>query len=239
MNKFFPEKIKTPGQNKSLVDKQIKNLFNKEHLFYKKYKIEISVENWERFCAVKRRLKKVVDKKNQLHFQTLIAAESKSNKKSFFETFNLQTGKESGSKPNLTVEQCQEFNQFFTSVAEKMNKKCKGNWNPDKIQQVRCSMYLPNVTNNEVEKIVMSLITKYTSDCFEISVFVIQSLIFGILDALTFFINKALKAQTFPECLKRAVFVPILSLEMFLKLIITDPFRYYLPYRKSLKRLST
>ena len=55
----------------------------------------------------------------------------------------------------------------------------------------------------------MSLITKYTSDCFEISVFVMQSLIFGILDTLTFLINKALKAQTFPECLKRAVVVPI------------------------------
>ena len=72
-------------------------------------------------------------------------------------------------------------------------------------------MYLTNVTKDEVEKIVMSLITKYTSDCFEISVFVIQSLIFGMLDTLTFFINKALKAQTFPDCLKRAVVVPILK----------------------------
>ena len=70
-------------------------------------------------------------------------------------------------------------------------------------------MYLQNVTNDEVEKIVMSLITKYTSDCFEISVSVIQSLIFGILDTLTLLINKALKAQTFPECLKTAVVVPI------------------------------
>ena len=70
-------------------------------------------------------------------------------------------------------------------------------------------MYLPNVTINEVEKIVISLITKYTSDCFEISVFVIQSLLFGILDTLTFLKIKALKAQTFPDCLKRAVLVPI------------------------------
>ena len=126
----------------------------------------------------------------------------------FVETFNLLAGKESGSKPNLTVEQCQQFNQFFTSVAEKINKKCNGNWNPDKIPEVRCSMYLPNVTHDEVEKIVMSLITKYTGDCFQISVLVIQSLLFGILDTLTFLINKALKAQTFPECLKRTVVVP-------------------------------
>ena len=89
-----------------------------------------------------------------------------------------------------------------------MNKKFNGYWNPDKIPQVRCSMYLPNVTNDEVEKIVMSLITKYTSDCFEISIFVIQSLLFGILDTLTFLIIKALKAETFRECLKRAVVVP-------------------------------
>ena len=66
-------------------------------------------------------------------------------------------------------------------------------------------MYLPNVTNDEVEKIVMSLITKYTSDCFQISVFVIHSFLFGILDTLTFLINKA---QTFPKCLKRTVVVP-------------------------------
>ena len=91
---------------------------------YKKYKTESSLENGERYCAVKRRLRKIVGKKKQLHFQTLIAAESKSNNRSFFETFKLLTGKESGSKPNLTVEQCQEFNQFFfNSVAEKMNKK--------------------------------------------------------------------------------------------------------------------
>ena len=83
---------------------------------YKKYKIESSLENWERYCAVKRRLRKIVDKKKQLHLQTLIAAESKSNNKSFFETFNLLTGKDSGSKPNLTVGQCQEINQFYTSV---------------------------------------------------------------------------------------------------------------------------
>ena len=89
-----------------------------------------------------------------------------------------------------------------------MNEKCNGNWNPDKNPQVCCSMYLPNVTDDEVEKIVLSLITKYTSDCFEISVFVIQSLLFRILDTLTFLINKALKAQTFPDCLKRAVVVP-------------------------------
>ena len=97
----------------------------KKHLLYKKYQIESSLENWERYCAVKRRLRKIVDKKKQLHFQTLIAVESKSNNKSFFETFNVPTGKESGSKPNLTVEQCQEFNQFFTSVAEKINKNVR------------------------------------------------------------------------------------------------------------------
>ena len=90
-----------------------------------------------------------------------------------------------------------------------MNKKCNGNWNPDKIPQVSCSLYLPNVTNDEVEKIVMSLITKYTSDCFEISIFVMQSIIFGISDTLTFLIIKALKAETFPECLKGTVVVPI------------------------------
>ena len=89
---------------------------------------------------------------------------------------------------------------FFTSVAEKVDKKGNGNWNPDKIPQVCCSMYSPNV---------MSLITKYTSDCFEISVFLIQSLLFGISDTLTFLINKALKAQTVPDCLKGAVVVPI------------------------------
>ena len=121
MNKFVPEKIKTPGQIKNWVDNQIKNLSNKKHFLYKKYKIESSLENWERYCAVKSRLRKIVDKKKQLHFQTLIAAASKSNNKSFFETFNLLTGKESGSNPKLTVEQCQEFNQFFPSVAEKMN----------------------------------------------------------------------------------------------------------------------
>ena len=75
--------------------------------------------------------------------------------------------------------------------------------------QVWCSMYLPNVTNDEVEKILMSLITKYTIDCSEISVFVIQSLLFGILDTVTFLIKKALKAQSFRDCLKRAVVVPI------------------------------
>ena len=55
----------------------------------------------------------------------------------------------------------------------------------------------------------MTLITKKTRDCFEISVFVIQCLIFGILDILIFVINQALKAQTFPDCLKSAVVVPI------------------------------
>ena len=123
----------------------------------------------------KKWLRKIVDKKKQLHFQTLIAAKSKSNSKSFFKTFNLLTGKKSESKPILTVEQCHEFNQLFTCVAEKVNEKCNGNWNLNKIPQVRCSMYLPNVTNDEVEKFLMSLITKYTSDCFERSVFVIQS----------------------------------------------------------------
>ena len=90
-----------------------------------------------------------------------------------------------------------------------MNKNCNGNWNPGNNPQVCCSMYLPNITKNDGEKIVMSLITKYTCDCFEISFFVTQSLLFGTLDRLTFLISKALKAQTFPDCLKRAVVVPI------------------------------
>ena len=120
-----------------------------------------------------------------------------------------------------------------------MNENSNGNWNTDKIPQVWCSRYLPNVTNDEVEKIVMSLITKYKSDCSEISVFVIQSLLFGILDTLIFLIKKALKAQTFPDCLKRAVVVPIFKSGNVSKANFTDPFHFYLPYRKSLKRLST
>ena len=113
VKKFIPEKIKVPGQNKIWVDNKIKNLSNKKHLLYKKYKIESLLVIWERYCAVKRRLRKIVVKKKQLHFQTLIAAESKSNNKSFFKTFHLLTGKESRSKPNLTIEQCHEINQFF------------------------------------------------------------------------------------------------------------------------------
>ena len=57
----------------------------------------------------------------------------------------------------------------------------------------------------------MSLITKYTSECFEKSVFVIQSLLFGMLDILTFLIHKALKAQTFSGCMNSAVVAPILK----------------------------
>ena len=127
VNKFLPEKIKTPGQNKNWVDNQFKNLSNKKHLLYKHYKIDCSLEIWERYCAAKRRLRKIVDKKKQLQFQTLISAESNSNKKYFFKTINLLIGKKFGSKPNLTVEQCHEFKQFFTSVAEEMNEKCNGN----------------------------------------------------------------------------------------------------------------
>ena len=62
VKKFIPEKIKTPGQNKNWVDNQIEN---KKQLSYEKYKIESSLENWERYCAVKRRLRKIVDKKKQ------------------------------------------------------------------------------------------------------------------------------------------------------------------------------
>ena len=51
--------------------------------------------------------------------------------------------------------------------------------------------------------------TKYKSDCLEISVFVMQSLLSGIFDALTILINKALKAQTFPDCLGTAIVAPI------------------------------
>ena len=54
VNKFIPEKIKTPGQNKNCVDNQINNFSNKKYPLYKKYKIE-SMENWERYCAVKRK----------------------------------------------------------------------------------------------------------------------------------------------------------------------------------------
>ena len=109
----------------------------------------------------------------------------------------------------MTVELCHEFNQFFTSVAEKLNKKCNGKCYPDKIAQVCCSIYLSNVTNDEVEEIVITLTTKYTHNCYEITVFVLQSLIFGISDTLSFLKNKALKAQTVPDCLKRAVVVSI------------------------------
>ena len=122
VNKFIPEKIKTPGLNKNWVDNQIKNLSNKKHLLYKKYKIESSLETRECYCAVIRGLRKIVDKKKQLLFQTLIAAESKSNNKSFFETFNLLTGKESGSKPNLTVEQCHVHCIFQTLLTLRLKK---------------------------------------------------------------------------------------------------------------------
>ena len=90
-----------------------------------------------------------------------------------------------------------------------MNEKCNGNYDPDKNAQVCCSMYILNVTNDVVEKIVMSLITEHPSNCFEISVFVIRFLIFGVLDTLTIVLNKALEAQTFTDYLKRAVVVPI------------------------------
>ena len=171
-----------------------KILSNKKHLLNKKQN-ESLLENWKRFCWVKRRLRIVVVKKKQIHLKTLLDAESKSNNKSFFfETFICLTGKYSGSTPNLIVEHCQYFNQFFTPVAEELNGKGNGNWNPDKIAQIMMRL----------KKTVMFLITKYTSKSLEISVLIILFLIFGILNTMTFFRDKTLKVQTFPDCLKRA-----------------------------------
>ena len=111
------------------------------------------------------------------------------------------------------------FNKYFSTIAENLLIKNtnKGiNTDPMKylrqeFKQIRSSITLKKVTNNEVDKIIYSLKVKISHGYDDISTKMLKSSDPYILSPLTYIFNKVLSTGTFPDRLKFSEVKPLVK----------------------------
>lgn len=108
----------------------------------------------------------------------------------------------------------EEFNAFFTGIAEKLLKDLPmSNCDPLihlKGLNINCDNFsFKEVSFNDVREIIDNLKTKKSCDIYGLSVQTILSIKNQIVIPLTKLINICISEHTFPSCLKKAVVTPV------------------------------
>ena len=139
------------------------------------------------------------------------------------------------------------FNAYFTSVADNLLTKnfseieTKNNKDPitylrQNFRHCYSQINLKNTTTREINKIINSMKNKTSHGYDEISDKILRASSPFILSPLTYIFNKVLSSGIFPDRLKYSEIQPLFKKGKKTSQI-TDPFHFYLPFQKLLKRL--
>ena len=214
-------------------------------------------EHYKRYCQT---LSKVITAAKRLHYNKLISQSDNKQKTTWYIIKTITKSKKIShtsipinininDKPSTNpTDIANAFNAYFTSVADNLLIKnfseIQTTNNNDPMTYLRhnfkhcySQINLKNTTTHEINKIFNSLKNKTSHGYDEISDKILKASAPFILSPLTYIFNKVLSSGIFPDRLKYSEVQPLFKKVKKLKLQITDPFHFYLPFQKLLKRL--
>jgi hypothetical protein len=159
-----------------------------------------------------------------MHFDSLIWKSTNKVKTTWSIVKSLANNKTTTNKTNITdsnnnQKTANAFNQYFSSVAEKLIKnslkKNHSNYNDPLIyvrqnfKQPSSAIRLKNTTTHEIDKIIHSMKLKYSHGYDEISTTILKMSAPYILSSLTYISNKILSTGILPDRLKFSEVKPL------------------------------
>ena len=226
-DRAFPKKEINPSQKYTkhkpwFTEGLLNSLKTKSVLYKKKLKssTDDNINNYKAYCRVYNQ----TCRRSRTQYYFNLFNKCKNNIRESWTNINklIKKAKNSNNLPSFFLSDnkqitdklqiAQEFNNFFSTVGEKLNKSCKApNQSFAKYLQKPqvSSFFLQPVTTHEVLNIVKSLKNKYSYGFDEISTNLIKSVIQYILEPLTFIFNLSLESGTVPDKLKIAKVIPI------------------------------
>ena len=224
-----PRKSKRTMKNNPWITESIISAVDKKHALYRSWKKTVSkklpsgnTKLYEHFKAYRKCLNRII-KQTKSKFYCNKILEHQGDKKKTWEVINSLRGKKKREiKPRFTINNekiisrrviASEFNKYFVSIAEKMNKKCsddKDQVNPEHTEyfpkSCMSSIFLHDCTSEEIDGIISELQSGKSSD---IPIKIIKCSKHIISPLLEKYFNDCMKAGIFPDILKIGRITPI------------------------------
>ena len=105
-----------------------------------------------------------------------------------------------------------EFNKFFVNVGPNLSKKIKPSQTAVEkylFKSNPSSMFIDNVSSDEIKKIVNSYKNKTSLDCNDINITIVKKVIDYIVEPLTYICNQSFEQGIFPEQMKISKIIPL------------------------------
>ncbi len=231
-NKYAPLKLQSRKEfNKSLspwITKAIiKNIKTRQKLYHK-YIQNRSKVNWLKFCSFRNKINSKIVKAKQDYYKSEIIKAKSSSKNTWkvmnqimnlkFKVNSTNEIKEINDETNATtndkVKICNIFNDFFTSIGNKLSELIDTpidfiNNTTNNSDQIKDSFFLRAFTPQDVKKYILELNPKKAtkSNCIPIKIIKISIDIISPIISKIF--NKCINEAIFPNSLKAAEIRPI------------------------------
>ncbi|XP_045462198.1 uncharacterized protein LOC123672224 [Harmonia axyridis] len=154
---------------------------------------------------------KMTEVDRNLNLEKIRKAENKS--KAIWSLIRERTeSKQKVVEPKNTVD---EFNKFFANIGEETARSCnRGNTTPEELlrkcsKQPSNSIYMQDITSDEIERITRRMKVKNTRDIYGLSTKVLKEIISTIAFILSGIFSRCLSEGHFPDQLKRSRVIPI------------------------------
>ena len=207
LNKFVPIKQVREFKKHHWIDNEIKREACKKRNFRYRYLSSQSTFNKDLYDEQSRKVKKLVNQKKRMFYQNKLKSDSRKNCKAFFNLYDDLTGKtKSGNfTPSIAPD---VFNNFFTSVGKQLSSKFGPNYSKSQEFNNR-SMFFADITNFEIEEIILKAKNKYSLDCCDMNYVFIKKLVLSLSPFLVTSFNNCFRRGIFPNQLKVAKVIPL------------------------------
>ncbi|KAK9880586.1 hypothetical protein WA026_011826 [Henosepilachna vigintioctopunctata] len=166
----------------------------------------------EQYKITKKAYDKAIWNMRQQYYTKRINEASNKTKETWNIVNNLTNKKRKNKEqlPKTNVKRLvEDFNEFFAKIAPEMCKDLKGNVHLDKIKRNEKSIFLFEVTENELIATVNKLKNGRSFGHDNISMYIIKKSVQAYVKPLCFVINHAFRTGIFPDSLKLSTIKPI------------------------------
>ena len=207
---YVPEKKSKALRHKSWIDNSIKNLAAKKQKIYHRYMQEKTNDNKKRLNKIRKLLQKKVLEKRRKFYQTFLVRNVKRTAKAFFNTID-SLGGDSQLKQQaiLTQEETENFNKFSTTFGKTFADKLVSDGKKQHKNRSVNSMFLHKISEKELSAAIRNRKNKYSSDFDGLNSFILKKIQFAIVRTLTYLVNICFEIGVFPNCLKKALIIPL------------------------------
>ena len=221
--------VKKVNINKKCIDKPwfspgLKNACKKKNCLYKSYLQTKSKAVLQKYKKYKNKLVSILRNEEKRYYSTVVK-NSHSDIKQTWKVMKKLINKNKSTtafpgkfKCNNQIvtskkEICNEFNRFFTNVGPELAKGIKTPENCDIYETMgdsnSQSVFLENVTEFELLKLAKNCRNKHSTDCDDLSMYVVRATFASVLKPFKYICNLSLKSGIFPDGMKVAKVIPL------------------------------